>query len=78
MAQLTVEGLGTAFHAVPKARFDEEFKKVAATDEVRAMAEFYTNSAKEIVEPTQADRAPISPQRRIPSSTAARPRPMRR
>jgi hypothetical protein len=51
----TIEGLGTGFHAVPKARFDEEFEKVAVTDEVRAMAESYTNSAKEIAEPTQAD-----------------------
>jgi hypothetical protein len=51
----TVEGLGTAFHAVPKARFDEEFKKVAATDEVRAMADAYAKNAKEIVEPTQAE-----------------------
>ena len=51
----TVPGIGTVFHPIPKARFGEEFKKVAATDEVRAIADFYEKNAKQIVEPTKAD-----------------------
>ena len=51
----TVETLGTTFHGIPKSRFQEEFKKVEETDEVRAMADFYAKNAKEIVEPTKAD-----------------------
>ena len=51
----SVAGLGTVFHWIPKRRFAEEFKKVAASDEVRAIAEFYAKHAEKIVEPTQAD-----------------------
>ena len=51
----TVEHLGTTFHGIPKARFEEEFKKVEATDDVRAMADAYARGAKAIVEPTPAD-----------------------
>lgn len=50
-----VAGLGAVFHWVPKRRFEEEFKKVAASDEIRAMAEFYAKNAERIVEPTAAD-----------------------
>jgi hypothetical protein len=53
--ETTVAGLGTVFHWIPKARFAEEFKKVAQSDEVRAIADFYANSAQKIVEPTRAD-----------------------
>jgi len=51
----SVAGPGTLFHWIPKRCFEEEFKKVAASDEVRAIAEFSTNSAEKIVEPTKAD-----------------------
>jgi len=54
-AEFTLDGLGTTFHMIPKARFAEEFKQVPESDEVRAMADFYENSAKEIIEPTKAD-----------------------
>jgi len=50
-----VPGPGTVFHWIPKRRFEEEFKKVAASDEVRAIAEFYAKNAEKIVEPTKAD-----------------------
>jgi len=50
-----VAGPGTVFHWIPKLRFEEEFKKVAASDEVRAIAEFYAKNAEKIVEPTKAD-----------------------
>ena len=50
-----VPGLGTTFRWIPKARFPEEFKKIEASDEVRAMADFYAGHAKQIVEPTKAD-----------------------
>jgi len=51
----TVEHLGTTFHGIPKSRFEEEFKKVEETDDVRAMADLYARNAKEIVEPSKAD-----------------------
>jgi len=50
-----VAGPGTVFHWIPKRRFEEEFKKVASSDEVRAIAEFYAKNAEKIVEPTKAD-----------------------
>ncbi|GAG03185.1 unnamed protein product, partial [marine sediment metagenome] len=51
----TVPGLGTLFHPIPKPRFAQELKKVEASDEVRAIADFYARNAKKIVEPTKAD-----------------------
>ncbi len=51
----SVPGFGTVYHWIPKRRFEEEFRKVAAGDEVRAIAEFYAKHAEKIVEPTQAD-----------------------
>ncbi|MGA2616025.1 MAG: hypothetical protein ABSF26_00365 [Thermoguttaceae bacterium] len=53
--EATVAGLGTVFHWIPKARFADEFKQVAASDEVRAIADFYANAAQKIIEPTPAD-----------------------
>ena len=50
-----VAGLGTVYHWIPKKRFEEEFKKVAASDEVRAIADFYTKNADKVVEPSKAD-----------------------
>jgi hypothetical protein len=50
-----VPSFGTVYHWIPKRRFEEEFQRVAVSDEVRAIADFYSNSAEKIVEPTQAD-----------------------
>jgi len=49
--EAVVPGLGTTLRYLPAARFDEELKKVEASDEVRAMADQYAKSAQEIVEP---------------------------
>ena len=53
--ETTVEGLGTTFHWIPKARFEDEFKQVAQTAEVRELARFYQKHARKIVEPSHAD-----------------------
>ncbi|NQT84325.1 hypothetical protein HQ563_14970, partial [bacterium] len=47
--------IGTTLHYIPLARFNEEFKKVEASDEVRAMADYYTNNAKKIIEPKKEE-----------------------
>ena len=39
----------------PGRDYDEAFKKVTGSAELRAVADFYTRSAKKIVEPTKAD-----------------------
>lgn len=53
--ETTVTGMGTVFHWIPKARFAEEFKKVAATAEVRATAALYAKNAQKVVEPSEDD-----------------------
>ena len=50
-----VPGLGTTFHYVPRTRFEEEFKKIETTDEVRAIADFYEKTAQKVVEPSKAE-----------------------
>jgi len=47
--------IGTTLHYIPTKRFLDEFKKVGESDEVRAMAEYYSKNAKKIVEPTKKD-----------------------
>ncbi|MBN2133666.1 MAG: hypothetical protein JW741_29465 [Sedimentisphaerales bacterium] len=47
--------IGTTLRYIPSSRFVEEHKKVDATDEVRAMADYYAKHAKKIVEPTKTD-----------------------
>ena len=47
--------IGTTLHYIAGERFVEEFKKVETTDEVRAMADYYTKNAKKIVEPSKED-----------------------
>jgi hypothetical protein len=47
--------IGTTLHYVPRGRYPEEYRKVEDSDEVRALADFYTKQAKKIVEPTQRD-----------------------
>jgi hypothetical protein len=53
--ETTVDGLGTVFHWIPKSRFEDEFKQVAQTAEVRELARFYHKHAQKVVEPSQAD-----------------------
>ena len=47
--------IGTTLHYIPRNRWPEEFKKVEETDQVRAIADYYTKNAKKIVEPTKQD-----------------------
>ena len=47
--------IGTTLHYIPTKRFLDEFKKVQDSDEVRAMADYYTKNARKIVEPTKKD-----------------------
>ncbi|KPJ73043.1 MAG: hypothetical protein AMS14_06820 [Planctomycetes bacterium DG_20] len=47
--------IGTTLHYIPGKRFLDEFEKVEASDEVRAMADHYTKEAKKIVEPSKDD-----------------------
>jgi len=47
--------IGTTLHYIPNKRFLDEFKKVQQTDEVRAMADYYTRNAKKIIEPKKQD-----------------------
>jgi hypothetical protein len=53
--EASAEGFGTVFRVVPRSRFEEEFRKVGETEEVRAIAEDYARSAAKIVEPAKAD-----------------------
>ena len=43
--------IGTTLHYIPRIRFPEEMKKAEATDEMRAIADYYTKKAQKIVEP---------------------------
>jgi hypothetical protein len=47
--------IGTTLHYIPNKRFLDELKKVDETDEVRAIADYYTKEAKKIVEPNKQD-----------------------
>ena len=47
--------IGTTLHYVPHQHFIDAFKKVEESDEVRAIADYYTKEAKKIVEPTKDD-----------------------
>lgn len=47
--------IGTTLHYIPRTRYPEEFRKVEESDEVRAIADYYTKNAKKIVEPTKQD-----------------------
>jgi hypothetical protein len=49
---VTLKPWGTVLHPIAKPRFEEELKKVEASDEVRAIADFYAKNADKIVEPT--------------------------
>ena len=47
--------IGTTLHYIPRNRWPEEFNKIETTDEVRAIADYYTKNAKKIVEPSKQD-----------------------
>ena len=47
--------IGTTLHYIPLDRWVDEVNKMETTDEVRALAEYYTKQAKEIREPTSED-----------------------
>ena len=47
--------IGTTLHYIPRSRWPEEYKKTETSDEVKAIAEYYTKEAKKIVEPNAQD-----------------------
>lgn len=47
--------IGTTLHYISRKRWPEQFRKVQETDEVRALADYYTKNAKKIVEPKRQD-----------------------
>jgi len=50
-----LEVIGTTLHYIPRNRWPEEVKKTETTDEVRALADYYTKEAQKIVEPGAQD-----------------------
>jgi len=50
-----LEPIGTTLHYIPLNRWLEEWQKAKLSDEVRAIADFYTKQAKKIVEPKAED-----------------------
>jgi len=47
--------IGTTLHFIPESRWIDGWKEVETTDEVRAIADYYTKEAKKIVEPKPED-----------------------
>jgi len=47
--------VGTTLHYIPRERFPVELDKAGTTDEMRAMADYYSRQAKKIVEPRPED-----------------------
>ncbi len=47
--------IGTTLHYVPRNRYPQEYRKVEQSDEVRALADYYTKNAEKIVEPSKQD-----------------------
>jgi len=54
-SDLVLERVGSTLRYVHFHRFSEEYKKVTAGDEVRAMADLYSRTAQKTVEPSGAD-----------------------
>jgi len=54
-SEKTLDVIGTKLRYLPRARFPEELKKVEDSDEVKALADYYTKEAKKIVEPNKQD-----------------------
>jgi len=51
----TLDVIGTTLHYIPLTRFAGEFKKIETSDEVRALADYYTTHAKKIIEPKKEE-----------------------
>ena len=47
--------IGTTLHYIPRSRWSEGFNKLETTEQARAIADYYANNAKMIVEPTKQD-----------------------
>jgi hypothetical protein len=47
--------IGTTLHYIPRKRYPQEFRKIEESEEVRAIADYYTKKAKKIVEPSKQD-----------------------
>ncbi len=47
--------IGTTLHYIPRTRYPKEYRKVEESEEVRAIADYYTKNAKKIIEPTKQD-----------------------
>lgn len=47
--------IGTTLHYIPLNRWVDEYHKAETTDEMRALADYYTKQAKEVREPTPQD-----------------------
>jgi len=47
--------IGTTLHYIPRSCWPEEFHKTDTTDEMRAIADYYTREAKMVVEPKPQD-----------------------
>ena len=52
---VTLKPWGTVLHSIDRPRFEAELKQVEASDEVRAIADFYAKNAHEILEPTKQE-----------------------
>jgi hypothetical protein len=50
-----VPGLGVTLRRRPLAQWMDEFRRAQTTDEVRAIADFYTKAAKKVIEPKPED-----------------------
>ncbi len=47
--------VGTTLHYIPESRFAAELKKMEVTDEMKAIADYYSKNARKIIEPTKGD-----------------------
>ena len=47
--------IGTTLHYIARKRYPQEYRKIAESDEVRSLADYYTKHAKKIVEPSKRD-----------------------
>jgi hypothetical protein len=47
--------IGTTLHYIPLDRWTEEFEKAETTDEMKAIADYYSKSARKIIEPKPQD-----------------------
>jgi len=50
-----LDPIGTTLHYIPRQQYADEYAKIKETDEIRELANFYSKSAKKIVEPNRQD-----------------------